>query len=277
MTQSRANLFRVFAAAVLLPAAVYGQSAKRLETPPSASRAQDPTSSTLVCKQAAESILAKTNELRRKHQLNELKANKSLSKAALYFADYMAKHDEYSHTADGATPGQRAERYGYEYCILSENIASTYRTDAFQAKELAAHLVKGWENSPKHRENMLDPDVLEIGVAVAQSEKTKHVYAVQMFARPQSASINVTIANETNAALHYEIAGEPFTLPKGYIQSHGFCRPTNRRSKEVVPTAPRVRPQRRPDCSFFQAIFHAVLWTDCRLVLLCTVRPGQTS
>jgi len=36
---------------------------------------------------------------------------------------------------------------------------------------------------------MLDPDVTEIGVAIAQSEESQYFYAVQVFGRPKSLSI----------------------------------------------------------------------------------------
>src|SRR6266404_2851017 len=55
-------------------------------------------------------ISADTNRFRVEHGLKELKENPELTKAAQYFADYLAKTDKFTHTADGSEPDQRAEK-----------------------------------------------------------------------------------------------------------------------------------------------------------------------
>jgi len=72
---------------------------------------------------------------------------------------------------------------------------------------------EGWKHSPGHRKNMLDPDVTETGVAVAQSEDTHYFYAVQIFGRPKSMSIAFQLTNESDKTIQYEIAGQTFSLP----------------------------------------------------------------
>ena len=50
-------------------------------------------------------------------------ADARLTEAARYFAGYLAKTDQFSHDADGSVPAARAQKHGYDYCIVSENLA----------------------------------------------------------------------------------------------------------------------------------------------------------
>jgi uncharacterized protein YkwD len=170
-------------------------------------------------------IVALTNQFRRENDLEPVSKNSTLKETASDFAAYMARTDKYGHTADGNQPHQRAKQHDYEYCIVSENIAYQFRTRGFETAQLAQRFFEGWKNSPPHRENMLDPHVTETGVAVAQSETTGVFYAVQMFGRPRSASIEFSIANPTDQAIRYRIAEQTFELPPRYTRTHTRCRP----------------------------------------------------
>src|SRR4051794_21765887 len=118
------------------------------------------------------SIVRQTNQFRKQHDLQPVRTNDRLKRAAQYFADYLARHEQLDHEADGSTPAERAEKYGYEYCMVLENIADEFKSEGFETDQLAQSLVRGWQGSQHHRENMLDADVTETGVAVAQSEKS---------------------------------------------------------------------------------------------------------
>ena len=131
-------------------------------------------------------IVEETNQLRREHGLPELKVNEDLSQSARYFAGFMARTDKYGHTADGKQPWDRTADHGYESCMVAEKIAWEYNPAGFATRDLAGALVRGWEHSPPHRKNMLDPDLEEIGVGVAHSKETGRYYAVQDFGRPRS-------------------------------------------------------------------------------------------
>jgi hypothetical protein len=97
--------------------------------------------------------------------------------------------------------------------------------DCWRPACLAQSFITGWKNSPEHRRNLLDPDVLEIGVGVARSEKTGRYYAVQDFGRPHSATIVFKVRNETDAVARYRVDGRTFTLPPETIVTHQRCRP----------------------------------------------------
>lgn len=176
--------------------------------------------------QAEKQIIARTNRFRQEHDLEPVERNSELDAAAEYFAQFMARTDKYGHRADGSTPSERAEEHGYDYCIVAENIAMQYSSAGFGTKELARKFVRGWIESPKHRENMLNPNVTEIGVAIAQSDDSGRYYAVQMFGRPRSAQIEFQIANESQTTVRYELGDRTFRLPPRYTRTHQRCRPS---------------------------------------------------
>jgi uncharacterized protein YkwD len=169
-------------------------------------------------------VLDRTNAVREKEGRRMLKSSPELCAAAQQFADFMARTDKYSHDADGKQPAERAKSKGYDYCIISENIAYEYKSAGFETDELARTLLEGWKRSEPHLKNMLDPDVLEAGMGVARSEKSGKYYAVQMFGRPKSAMIEFSIVNETETSVEYMLAGEKYTVPARTSRTHGQCR-----------------------------------------------------
>jgi hypothetical protein len=164
------------------------------------------------------------------HDLNTVVPDERLAKSAQYFADFMARTGKYGHTADDKTPAERAEEHEYAYCMVSENIAYQSRSTGFAVDELAQRFVTGWRESPEHRENMLDPDVMEIGVAVARAEDAPTYFAVQMFGRPESASISFQVSNESETDVEYTVrrsrSDRTFPLKPKQVRTHQRCRPT---------------------------------------------------
>lgn len=169
-------------------------------------------------------IVDRTNDFRKAEKREPVKANPELTKAAEYFANLMAETEKYGHEADGTKPADRAKKHGYDYCVVLENIAYTYHSEGFTADDLGGGLVQGWQDSPGHRKNMLDPDVTETGVAVVQSEETGYYYAVQMFGRPKSLTVEFQISNRTDTTLEYTIGTDKYTLDPRYTQTHTRCR-----------------------------------------------------
>jgi uncharacterized protein YkwD len=216
----------LFAALSVLPPS-YGQSVEEkesesLETDLALVDEANPADAASI----AQLIVEKTNEFRVAHGREKVEINPALTEAAEYFASYMAQHDVYGHTADGARPAERATKHGYVFCLVSENIAYQYSSAGFTAAKLAERFTTGWKDSPGHRKNMLDRDVVETGVAVAQSRKTGVWYAVQMFGRPASAALTFKISNRANTAIEYTIGNRTFELPPRYTRTHTRCRPS---------------------------------------------------
>jgi uncharacterized protein YkwD len=170
-------------------------------------------------------VVRYTNELRTAHGAQPTTVSELLSRTAADFADFMARTDRIGHTIDGSTPSVRAEQRGYSFCMVSENIAMQFNSAGFGTEELAQRFVAGWENSPGHRRNVLDPLALETGAAVARSARTGRYYAVQMFGRPKSAMVAFQIANRSGGTVRYELAGKSFELPARSARMHEQCRP----------------------------------------------------
>jgi hypothetical protein len=110
----------------------------------------------------------------------------------------------------GHRPAERAKEH--DYCIVSENIANQFSSAGFTTKEMAKDFFQGWKHSPGHRKDMLDADVTQTGVAVARSEQSGYYYAMQMFGRPKSMSIEFQIANNSDAIIPYSIGSRTFPL-----------------------------------------------------------------
>jgi uncharacterized protein YkwD len=174
---------------------------------------------------AAKKVFEATNQFRKGEGRSELKENAELKEAAAYFAKFMASTDKYGHEADGKSPADRARDHKYDFCGIEENIAYVYSSEGYDTGEVVQGLVEGWKKSPGHRRNMLEPDMMEAGMAVARSEKSGKYYGVQMFGRPRSAAIEFQVANEAGEDVKYQVGDQSLTLGPHYIRTHTDCRP----------------------------------------------------
>lgn len=116
-------------------------------------------------------VVELTNAERAAAGCGAVKVDDRLAAAARGHSEDMAERDFFDHTnPDGEDPWDRARAAGYDWAA-SENIAWGYRT--------AEEVVDGWMNSDGHRRNLLDCDVVAIGVGVADSSRGP--YWTQMF------------------------------------------------------------------------------------------------
>ncbi|HYH69652.1 MAG TPA: CAP domain-containing protein [Urbifossiella sp.] len=175
----------------------------------------------------AKRIADRATAFRKEHGRAALATDAKLTAAAGYFASHMAARDEYGHTADGNQPADRVKRHGYVFCLVLENIAHAYDSRGYDAGPLADTFAGGWEESPGHRKNLLDPDATDIGVAVARSARTGHYYAVQLFGRPKAAAVVFAVENRAGEAVRYTIGREAFDLPPRVPLTHTRCRPAD--------------------------------------------------
>jgi uncharacterized protein YkwD len=172
-----------------------------------------------------ERLISRTHAFRQQEGRPPVAPNPQLTAAAQDFAAFMARTGQLSHTADGQTPEARAQAHGYDPCLIAENIAYQHHPGEFTAEALAQGFFEGWQHSPDHRKNLLDPTVTETGVGVAQREQTGDYYAVQLFGRPMSQQIEFQITNTSNVAIQYTIDGQLFSLPPQATYTHQQCRP----------------------------------------------------
>ena len=163
------------------------------------------------------------NAFRADNRLGALTRNRLLTEEARRFAVYLASTGRFSHTADGREPGQRAQAAGYDYCELAENIAFEEDSAGIEGERLTRLLMAGWEASPGHRRNLLDPNVTETGVGVARAGSRHRYLAVQVFGRPISARYRFSIENRGEAAVGYTFDGEHRQLPPRSTMVHDTC------------------------------------------------------
>jgi hypothetical protein len=158
-------------------------------------------------------IVELTNQARREHKLSTLTVNAMLKTAARAYAQRLARTGQFSHTADGRNPGQRAESAGYKFCDIAENLAMDRNRAGFDTGQLALQAVAGWMNSPPHRANILRASVTEIGVGVARAPGAIPKFiSVELFGRPSSASKTFEIANLSGATVTYAFQGKSHDL-----------------------------------------------------------------
>ncbi|RFC65311.1 CAP domain-containing protein [Fulvimarina endophytica] len=103
--------------------------------------------------------LRSVNSLRAQNGLPALSYSSRLDEASTRQARAMAARNTMSHTLEGKV-SDRVTQYGYSWGAVAENIGYGY-PDTRSA-------VAGWENSPGHRKNILNPRVTEMGFAMAQ-------------------------------------------------------------------------------------------------------------
>ena len=200
---------------VLLPRAA---SAQAVET--RTGRDQSPDLAAVVAR-----LISRTNAFRQQEGRPPVTPNPQLTAAAHDFAAFMSHTGHLSHTADGQTPEARAKAHGYDPCLIAENIASQHNSAGFSTAALAQGFFEGWQQSPDHRKNLLDPAVTETGIGVARSEQTGAYYAVQLFGRPMSQQIEFQVTNHTDATITYAVDGQVFPLPPRTTRTHQQCRP----------------------------------------------------
>ena len=70
--------------------------------------------------EAAKKIVDQTNAFRKKEGRKLVATATKLTDTAKYFADHMARNDEYGHRADGNNPDERVKRHEYQFCLIAE-------------------------------------------------------------------------------------------------------------------------------------------------------------
>ncbi len=102
-------------------------------------------------------VMRLTNSYRAQYGLQPLTLNIQLSNSAQTHSEDMAMSDFFSHTgSNGSKVGDRTSLAGYQSPYVGENIAAGYVT--------AEEVVRGWMNSPGHRENILNSSYREMGI-----------------------------------------------------------------------------------------------------------------
>ena len=124
----------------------------------------------------ASALVSGTNQFRESQGEKDLKASDLLSRAAQLKADDMAAKGYFSHMSpSGDMPWVWFDAVGYDYASAGENLA----IDFVDSKDV----VTAWENSPKHRHNLLNNDFAEVGIGLATGiyQGKQATFVVQFF------------------------------------------------------------------------------------------------
>ena len=109
-----------------------------------------------------QAVLDLTNAERQKAGLQPLQADRNLMNSARQKSTDMASNNYFSHTSPTyGSPFDQMKANGVTYKSAAENIAMGQRT--------AEEVVKGWMESPGHRQNILTPEFTHIGIGFDQN------------------------------------------------------------------------------------------------------------
>jgi len=125
-------------------------------------------------------ILAASNRERALLGIAPLIKEERLSLAAEIKLDNMLEYQYFAHRSPwGKEADDLVALTGYNFIVVGENLAN----GNFQSDD---DLVASWMNSPGHRESILNPGYMEIGIAVREGNLKGHEVwiAVQIFALP---------------------------------------------------------------------------------------------
>ncbi|OGY26848.1 MAG: hypothetical protein A2Z11_01560 [Candidatus Woykebacteria bacterium RBG_16_43_9] len=169
-----------------------------------------------------------TNAERTSNGLSTLKINNDLNKGAQLKAKDMFEDDYWAHFApDGTSPWYFFGLVNYKYTWAGENLARDFAT--------SGGVVAAWMASKAgHRENLLNPNFTEIGVAVVdgnlQGEDTTLV--VQLFGRPAviAAVPAETQGSQSGSAKSTKVEAE-LNLPKA---PEGKAQPSTAQEGAVI-------------------------------------------
>jgi hypothetical protein len=171
-------------------------------------------------------IVEMTNAFRKKHNLATVRPNPKLADAARAYAEILAEGDELSHTLRETTPATRAQKSGYSYCQIAENLSMAEYSGGFSAQDFARRTMRGWEGSPGHLRNLMLPHLTDIGVAVVRaSPRDQRYIAVQLFGRPPTQRFAFKVENVGNKTVSYQFAGKRYDLQREQYMAHTPCMP----------------------------------------------------
>jgi hypothetical protein len=126
------------------------------------------------------------NEDRAGENYKQLAINPTLERAAQMKADDMAAKGYFAHTSpDGHSPWYWFGQAGYDFSYAGENLAVNFSE--------SVDVNKAWMNSPGHRENIMNGNFSEIGIATSEGlyQGRQATFVVQLFGRPAGKVLSV--------------------------------------------------------------------------------------
>lgn len=127
-------------------------------------------------------VIELTNQKRAELGLAPLNNNELLNEVARRKAADMFAFNYWAHTSpSGRTPWDFFKEVGYKYIYAGENLARDFMN--------SEGVVEAWMNSPSHRDNIVNPNYKEIGLAVVNGtlNGVETTLVVQVFGTPSPA------------------------------------------------------------------------------------------
>ena len=157
------------------------------------------------------------NKARTEEKSSQLKTNTLLQRVAEMRAQTILKNQNFSHQDpyDHISLDTVMPKSGYSFSYASENIGL--------GEQSAESFVQGFLSSPSHRQNLLDKNLKDTGVGVAQGKFGDRdvTIVVQVFATPTQAPVNKGYANTEEQNIRTILAGLTDNLNRtnGYLVS----------------------------------------------------------
>lgn len=171
-------------------------------------------------------LMELTNSARQSFGLQSLQENQTLNEAAYLKAKDMIEKSYFAHySPKGIAPWHWLDEIGYNYLSAGENLAIGFLE--------SEQVHQAWMNSSLHKENILNPNYREIGIAVLKGswQGNETTFVVQFFGTPkklvlagETEPVQVATEEEKPAAVDSpaaEIPAEGETEELAAISGHG--------------------------------------------------------
>lgn len=130
-------------------------------------------------------ILDLVNQERAKVGADSLRINEQLDQAADLHSQDQAQMDRMTHDgSNGSSIGDRVSATGYSWSQVAENVSQVAldpETVMYGGQGFQNIGIQGWMESSGHRQNILDPDLEELGIGYGTSADGSP-YWTQVFA-----------------------------------------------------------------------------------------------
>lgn len=157
------------------------------------------------------------NETRLAYNEAPLVRNPLLDKAAKLKGEDMSSRGYFSHDSpDGVTPWYWFKQVGYTFLFAGENLAVNFTE--------STDVQSAWLNSPKHKDNLINANFKEIGIATVEGiyKNNPTIFVVQMFGTqakavesPSTTTQPVSLSSEKNPQTNLErVAPEQKDTPQ---------------------------------------------------------------
>jgi uncharacterized protein YkwD len=164
--------------------------------------------------QSAGQLFALANQTRASHGLGPLKWDSALAAGAQQHCLRMAQEGPIAHRYGGELDlTERAGRAGAHFSLIEENIA---------VGASAAGIHQGWMNSRDHRDNLLNPGIDRVGIAVMA--RGGAIYAVADYSR----AVPVLTQAQVEATFAGMLHSRGLTIDRDSSSARAYCASTGR-------------------------------------------------